>query len=177
MSRLYIPLLLVLIFVFEGVAYEFIPADITQRDLFIIAHWTFVFLVLMALFYDMEYTYYSILAAVIIGLMTDIAYTNIIGVYMFIYALVIYFIHGIRKLLHANFFVAFLLTILGVALVDMGISFVYSFIGVNNMPLTGYMVYRLVPTLIANAIAFIVFYIIFKSRLVKWATVRFDNKK
>lgn len=176
MARIYIPLLLLFLFVIEGVAYDLIPETMLDKGWLIVAHWAFLFLILMALFYDLEHTYYSILAAIIIGLVTDIVYTDIIGVYMFAYGLVIYFVHGIRKVLHANFIVAVFLMIVGVVLADSGTSFVYSFIGVNNMQLTNYLLYRLLPTVIANMLAFIVLYLLFKNRLISWSTDVFDRK-
>ncbi|CQR48006.1 Rod shape-determining protein MreD [Paraliobacillus sp. PM-2] len=176
MSRIYIPLLLLFLFVMEGIAYDFIPSAMLDKGWLFIAHWAFIFIVLMALFYDLEYTYYSILAAVIIGLMTDVIYTDIIGVYMFAYGLVVYLIHGMRKVLHANFFVTLLLVILGVTLVDGGISFVYYFIGINNMLISDYLLQRLLPTLVLNVIVFCILYLIFKNRLSKWSVQRFDTK-
>ncbi len=176
MSRIYIPLFVLFLFVIQGIAYAFIPTFVLEQNWLVIAHWPFIFLVLVALFYDLEYTYYSILGAIIIGLMTDIIYTDIIGVYMFIYGVVIYFVHGMRKVLHANFFVTLLLTIVGLTLVDAGVSSVYSFIGINNMLFVNYLLYRLLPTIIANVIALLVFYPMFKNRLSVWSANRFDSK-
>lgn len=176
MSRIYIPLLLLFLFVIEGIGYDFIPNAMLQQDWLLVAHWAFIFIILMGLFYDLEKTYYSILAAIIIGLMRDIIYTDIIGVYMFAYGLVIYFIHGVRKVLHANFFVTLLLVIVGVTLVDSGVSFAYYSIGINKMMLTDYLVSRLLPTLGFNILFFCLLYPVFKNRLSAWSDNRFSNK-
>ncbi|MFB1051670.1 rod shape-determining protein MreD [Paraliobacillus sp. JSM ZJ581] len=176
MSRIYIPLLLLFLFIMEGIAYDFIPAAVLQKDWLFIANWAFIFLILMALFYDLEHTYYSVLAAIIIGLMRDIIYTDIIGVYMFAYGLVIYFIHGLRKVLHANFLVTLLLVISGLVLVDSGVSFVYYSIGINNMSIINYLSYRILPTLGYNLIAFFALYPIFKKQFLKWSEQRFASK-
>lgn len=176
MSRFYLPLFLLFLLIIEGVAFEFLPMVIIEKNWLLVAHWLFVFLVLIALFYDLEYTYYSILFAIIAGLMVDIIYTDVIGVYMFMYGIMIYFVHGVRKVLHTNFFVACLLTGVGISLVDSGIYLIYSFIGVSKMDGMVYITNRLLPTLTANMIFFLLLYLLFKNKLVQWSAERFDSK-
>lgn len=175
MSRLYLPLFLLFLLVIEGVAFDFLPLIVIEKGWLLAAHWLFVFLVLIALFYDLEFTYYSILFAIISGLMVDLVYTNVIGVYMFMYGITIYFIHGMRKVLHTNFLVASLLTAVGLSLVDGGIYLIYSFIGVSQIDGMMYITNRLLPTLIANMIFFFVLYLLMKKKLVQWAAERFDS--
>ncbi|MDL4841665.1 rod shape-determining protein MreD [Aquibacillus rhizosphaerae] len=177
MQRFYLPLLLLLMVVFEGVALDFVPQSLMAKELLMIPHWLLLFLVMITLFYDLENTYYSLLYAILFGLMIDITYTDVLGVYMFVYALVIYIIHGIRKVLHANFFVALLLSIIAIALADIGIYIIYFFIGINELLWNDYMMIRLIPTLIANSVFFILLYPIIKTRLLNWSQERFDSKK
>lgn len=176
MSRLYLPLMLLFLVVLQGAAFNFIPLIAIEAGLMLVVHWTFTFLVLFTLFYDLEKTYYSIFFAILFGLMIDIVYTNVIGVYMFTYGLVIYFVHAMRKFLHANFFVAILLTLASISLVDLSIYVIYSFIGISGMEITQYFLYRLIPTVIMNTVFFIVFYLVFKRKLVRWSKERFGSK-
>ncbi|GGM27342.1 hypothetical protein GCM10011351_11470 [Paraliobacillus quinghaiensis] len=177
MSRLFLPLFLLLLLVLEGVALDFIPSQIIENDWILVAHWLFIFLVLMTLFYDLEHTYYSVLFAIIFGLMVDIVYTNVIGVYMFMYGFTIYFVHGMSKMLHTNFFVAFLLSAVGISVVDFGIYLIYSFIGISQMDSSVYFTNRLLPSLVANLIFFLILYVSLKKKMVKWSKERFDIKK
>ncbi|MCT2537956.1 rod shape-determining protein MreD [Aquibacillus koreensis] len=177
MQRFYLPSFVLLMLILEGVALDFLPQFLMDKDLLIVPHWMLLFLVLIAIYYDFENTYYAVLYAVIFGLMIDIVSTSVIGVYMFIYALVIYIIHGLRKVLHTNYLVAFLLAVLDVIMVDIGVYIIYFFIGINHMQWNEYMSVRLVPTLIGNMIFFILLYPIFKGKLMKWSSDRFDSKR
>lgn len=176
MSRLYLPLLLLFLLVLQGVVFNFIPNNLIQAGWMFIVHWVFIFLVLFTLFYDLEDTYYSVFFAILFGLMIDVVYTSVIGVYMFSYAIVIYFVHGLRKILHANFYVAFLLSIVSVGLVDFIIYLIYTFIGISDMGMDTYFVYRLLPTIAINLFSFIILHVMFKKKLVRWSNQRFDVK-
>src|SRR5690625_2188645 len=124
MKRLYLPLILFLLMVLEGVALELLPAKLVITNSLIIPHWVFVFLVFIAIFYDEENTYFSILYVVIFGLLIDIVYTGVLGVYMFSYAVSVYFVYGLRKMLHANIYGTLLLGFIGIVLADIAINLI-----------------------------------------------------
>ncbi|WP_193433359.1 rod shape-determining protein MreD [Virgibacillus necropolis] len=168
MRRLYLPLVLFFFVILEGVAIELLPASFVMSDLLIIPHWVFIFLLYIALFYDNDRTYFSVLYGAIFGLLIDIVYTGVLGVYMFAYAFTIYVMHGIRKLLHSNIYVTILLGIIGILFADFTIYLVYSVVGLTDMVLEDYMLYRLLPTIIANLLFLLVLYPITKNRLSKW---------
>src|SRR5690625_651119 len=100
MKRLYLPLILFLFMVLEGVALELLPANLVMSNSIIVPHWVFIFLAFIAIFFDEENTYYSILYAVIFGLLIDVVYTGVLGVYMFSYAVSVYVIYGLKKMIH-----------------------------------------------------------------------------
>ncbi|MEN1970481.1 rod shape-determining protein MreD [Lentibacillus sp. N15] len=168
MKRLLLPLILFLIVILEGVALELLPARLVTGELLIIPHWAFIFLVCVTIFYDKENTYTSVLYAVIFGLLIDIVYTGILGVYMFIYALVIYIVHGLKKLLHANFYVTLLLGFIGIMLSDMLIYIIYSVIDITETTFHHYFIYRFIPTVLANLLFLLVLYPLVKKPLEKW---------
>ncbi|WP_172840505.1 rod shape-determining protein MreD [Virgibacillus phasianinus] len=168
MKRLYLPLILFVFVILEGVAIELLPPSFVINDLLIIPHWVFVFLLYMAIFYDNDRTYFSVLYGAIFGMMIDIVYTGILGVYMFAYAFIIYIVSGIRKLLHGNIYVMILLGIFGISLTDFAIFLIYSVVGLTNMMLADYLLYRLLPTVIANLLFLLVLYPFTKNRLLKW---------
>src|SRR5690625_6852625 len=74
----------------------------------IVPHWVFIFLAFIAIFFDEENTYYSILYAVIFGLLIDVVYTGVLGVYMFSYAVCVYVFYGLMKMFHSNIYGSFL---------------------------------------------------------------------
>ncbi|GAA4064599.1 rod shape-determining protein MreD [Amphibacillus indicireducens] len=177
MSRIYLPLILALLIILQGATANLIPASFDAAGWIVVIHGCFLFLVLIKLFYDLETTYYALLAALFVGLIIDIIYTDIIGVYMFSYALMIYFVHGMRKILQTNFYVATLLTAVSLGLVDSLLYFIYHFIGVTQMEMSDYFYYRLMPTVAINLILFFVLYLLFRKTLIKWSDERFDLEK
>ncbi|WP_407269600.1 rod shape-determining protein MreD [Radiobacillus sp. PE A8.2] len=177
MNRFYLPLLLLLLLAAEGVALDLLPTTLDAYEWMIVPHWVLVFLVMVAVLYDQEYTYISILYAIVFGLLFDIVYTDVLGVYMFTYAIVIYAIHGLNKLLHTSFIIAILFTTIAIALADFGVYFIYLTIGINSIDWQTYAVVRLLPTLTANLVFFVCLYPMLKGKLIKWSAERFDTKK
>lgn len=168
MKRLWVPFILFLIVILEGVALELLPARLVNGDLLIIPHWAFVYLVYVLIFYDKEDTHTSVFYAAIFGLMIDIVYTGILGVYMFTYALVVYIVHGLKSLLHANFYVTLLLGVLGIALSDFMIYFVFLIIDITDITIKHYIIYRFIPTILANLLFLVILYPFVRQPLIRW---------
>ncbi|WP_368652203.1 rod shape-determining protein MreD [Ornithinibacillus sp. 4-3] len=169
MKRLLLPLILFLLTVLEGVALDLLPTSIVTGSLFIIPHWVFILLFFIAIFYDRENTGYAILYAIIFGLLIDLVYTGVLGIYMFTYAFVIYLVHEIRKLVLNNFYVTVILGIFGMILVDIGIYLIYSVIGIAHLMWTDYLLYRLLPTVTANIAFLLILYPFARKVLLKWS--------
>ncbi|MBP1947673.1 rod shape-determining protein MreD [Virgibacillus litoralis] len=168
MKRIIIPLVLFSFLVLEGVALELLPISLAKSDLVIVPHWVFVFLLFLAIFYDRENTYFSVLYGLLFGLLIDIVYTGVLGVYMFSYALVIYIIHGLTKMLHANFFVSLLLGMIGLILCEVIINAIYTVVGISDMIWKDYLIYRMAPTVIANILFLAALYPIMFKKLSSW---------
>ncbi|GGJ84120.1 rod shape-determining protein MreD [Lentibacillus kapialis] len=168
MRRLLIPLILFLLLIMEGVALEILPASLLNGDLVFVSHWIFMFLILVAIFYDRESTFFSVFYGLLFGLLTDIVYTGILGVYMFSYGLGAYIVHGMTKLLHANIFVTILLGMAGLVFVEIFNKFVFSVIGISDLTWKAYLIERLTPTIIANILFLLIIYPFFVKWLVEW---------
>src|SRR5699024_190326 len=166
--KLYLPLILLIIVIFEGVAINLLPTALILTDYLIIAHWVLVFLVYIAIYYDTESTYYSVLYAILFGLLIDILYTGILGVYMFSYATVIYVIHGLQKLLQRNFFVLLLLGFTAIVSADFLIYAMYYVVGITEMAGQDYLMQRLVPTILANFLFLLILFPIIKKSITRW---------
>ncbi|MGX9932056.1 rod shape-determining protein MreD [Virgibacillus salarius] len=168
MKRLYLPLILFLLLVLEGVALELLPGYLLTSDLLIVPHWVLIFLVFIAIFYDKDQTYFSVLYALLFGLLIDIVYTDVLGVYMFSYALIIYAVHGFKKLLHGNIYVAMLLGVCGIALADVSIHLIYTVIGKTDMVWKAYLMHRMLPTIGSNLVFLLMLYPIVVKKLTTW---------
>lgn len=173
MKRLYIPLLLFLLLIVEGVGLDLLP--FSNIDIIIVPHFILMFLVLVTIFYDKENTYTSVVYSIIFGLLIDIVYTGVLGVYMFSYAIVIYLVHKLKRLMHTNFFVTLFLGAITLILVENAIYIIYSVIDINNMLWVDFLLYRLLPTMLANLIFLMILYPIVVKRLSKW--IKEDDSK
>jgi rod shape-determining protein MreD len=168
MKRIYPPLILFLLLVLEGVALELLPAKFVMGSTLIIPHWIFIYLVFVAVFYDEENTHFSVLYGAVFGLLTDIVYTGVLGVYMFSYAVSAFVIYGMRKMLHDNLPALLLLSFTGIVLADVMIHVIYMVIGITDMAWDNYLIARLLPTVLANLLFLIVLYPLFRNQLLKW---------
>jgi len=166
--HLYIPITLFLLLVVEGVNGQLLASFLLDSDTQLVPHWLFIFLILIAIFYDRETTYFSVVYSVIFGLFIDIVYTDILGVYMFVYGIVTYIVHTLKKHFRENFTVTILLGVIGIILVELAINTIYLFIGVAQFEWSHYFYFRLLPTVLANMIFLIICYPFFKNRLLSW---------
>ncbi|WP_284139723.1 MULTISPECIES: rod shape-determining protein MreD [unclassified Virgibacillus] len=165
MKRLYIPLILFLLLVLEGVALDFLPTTFFHAHLMVVPHWVLLFLICVAMFYERENVHIATFYAVLFGMLIDIVYTDVLGVYMFIYGVAVYIVRSLTKYLHANFYVAILFTILIVGIADTAIYIIYTVIGITDIQWDTYVIYRLSPSIIANIIFMCLLYPLVVKRL------------
>ncbi|MFD2046218.1 rod shape-determining protein MreD [Ornithinibacillus salinisoli] len=168
MKRLFLPLILFVFLVFEGVAIELLPESLVGSSLLIIPHWVLITLIYITIFYDLKDTYHSIVYALVFGLLIDIVYTGVLGVYMFTYAIVTYIIHSLMKLLHSNFYATILAGTLAIAFADMAIYVIYLVVGITALPWNDYLMIRLIPTVLANQMFLLLLYPLIAKRLSIW---------
>src|SRR5699024_12722093 len=93
MKRLLLPLILFIRFVMEVVAIYLLPPSLSSEHMLIAGHCVFMFLILISLLYDPEETFFAIIYGICFGLLTDVVYTGVLGVYMFIYPMTLYLLH------------------------------------------------------------------------------------
>ncbi|MBH0230016.1 rod shape-determining protein MreD [Halobacillus yeomjeoni] len=169
MRRYFIALICLFLLVLQGMAMSLLPSNLVYSDLLMTPHWILGFLILIAIFYDRDDTYYSVWHALLFGLLVDVVYTGVLGVYMVTYGIVTYIIHRLNQSVHAGLVSASLLTIVGIALADTILYIIYSFVSITSMTWGNYAWLRLLPTLAANMIFFILLYPLVKDRISSWS--------
>lgn len=175
MKRVYLPIILFLLLVLEGVSLDLLPTFLLNSHTLIIPHWVFVLLLFITVFYDDEDTYYAVFYCIIFGLLIDVVYTGVLGIYMFSYAFVIYIIQEVKRLIHENFYAVLFLGGIGILGVDLSIYMIYKMVGLTDMLWNDYLLFRLLPTMLANLIFLIILYPIMKKYLVKWGNERVSS--
>lgn len=169
MRKIYVPLILFFLVVLEGVSQDLLPESISSNDIILVSHWVFIFLILIASFFDENNSFYALVFALIFGLLIDIVYTDLLGIYMFAYTITIFIYQQTIRYFQTNFIMVFLFTILSLFLVDHIIYLLYMVIGKISLPWKVYFFQRMLPTLLANIVFFLILFPIFKNRLLFWS--------
>ncbi|MGA9225055.1 MAG: rod shape-determining protein MreD, partial [Mesobacillus sp.] len=78
-----------------------------------------------------------------------------IGIYLFLFPLIAYLFANMLRILQINILIVSALTIIGIALLEVGVYELMHLINITNLDFSTYISIRFVPTLILN-LAFIV---------------------
>jgi len=169
MKRLVLVLILFSLLVIEGIAIDLLPLRLLETEILIVPHWLFMFLIVVAIFFDKSHTFYAVAYSIVFGILIDIVYADILGVYMFVYAVSVYIAQMLKRLFITNFLVSCIIAMVTISLVEIQIYIVYSFVGTIDLSFMFFMTHRLLPTVVANLLFFLLVYFIFSKRLVRWS--------
>lgn len=168
MRHFILQVILFLLLISEGIALDLLPASLTSSDTLIVPHWVFIFLLLIGLFFDTNDTFYSILYGVIFGLLIDVVYTGVLGIYMFIYPFALYVGHLLKRLLQTNIHMTMLIALVTMIIIEVFLMFVFSIVGMVETTASNFIMRRLLPTLLANLLFLIPVYLISVKTLKTW---------
>ena len=155
-------LCLFIILVFEGVALELLPERIINANIIVVPHWILMFLIVFTMFYETKRVFLFVIYATAFGLLVDIVYTDIIGVYMFAYALSIYAVTLMTRLLQENVVMAVIMSTAALLITEGVISTIYTLLGITKVYWLDNLSMRLIPTIIANIVLLLIIYPLLK---------------
>jgi rod shape-determining protein MreD len=92
------------------------------------------------------------LFGIVFGLLHDIVYIEVIGIYLFSYGILAYLINKAMKVLHGNALIVLFLTILSIAVLEFYVYGMNYLIGTTKMSLYHFTTLRLLPTLALNSV-------------------------
>ncbi|EIT85340.1 cell-shape determining protein [Fictibacillus macauensis ZFHKF-1] len=164
MSKFILPLVTYLAFIIEGTVIQTVTPEHYGYSYILIPHFSFVFIVLMACYLPPRV---SLIYALIFGLLTDLMYTDLIGIYMFSTALVAYLITVLSRYMFSNFLIAVVLSAGGVAGLEFLVYGLNTLVGVAHGSIQAFMYDRLIGTLILNMVFTILLYYPFMKLLRK----------
>ncbi|MFD2446217.1 rod shape-determining protein MreD [Bacillus sp. CGMCC 1.16607] len=154
MSRFLPFVLFFLFFIFESLFIELFPAKLFHKDWIIVPHFLVAGILLLTIYGNRKL---GIWYGLLFGLLFDIVYTEIIGVYLFMIPLTAYFVSKMMKILQSNIIIATFVVLLGIALMEIVVFEMNFLIHVTSMPFPQYVSMRLLPTLVLNFIFIILF--------------------
>ncbi|WKB36837.1 rod shape-determining protein MreD [Terrilactibacillus sp. S3-3] len=164
MKQIKLFLFLFVLFIFEGtVMTVFSPGGIWDRVQLVP---NFVMVLFLWFPFFITAVWHCAMLFFFFGLLGDIVYTSVLGVYAFCMGFTVYFIASLSKLFNMNVLVVLVAAILGVCLLQTEVYFIYHLIGVTNQTFLAFLVRHLPPTLILNAAFTILIYYPFRRFLI-----------
>lgn len=157
----WIPVLVIIFFCVESQFVNFIPSRLFSQYWIIVPRFLFLLLIFITVYYDKKL---GLIYALVTGLIMDIVFIDILGIYLFWYPVTIFLVSILMKNWHANLFIVAFVSLLAITFVEFGIYGFFSILQIANMPLKFFVSHRLFPTLGAN----LAFYILFSYSLKKY---------
>lgn len=156
MRKFFLPIILSFLFILESIFVELFSNVLSKSEWILVPRFLIVACILLTIYGSKKQ---GIIYGLIFGLLFDIVYTEILGIYLFMFPIVAYLVSQFMRILQANVFITCLVTTIGVALLELGVYEMNFLIKITDMDFTTFAYNRLFPTLILNlAFTIIVIY-------------------
>lgn len=153
MKKLIFPILLTFLFILEGQIVTIWNADLYSNGNIFVPRFLIIALLFYATYCNQTVAiYYSIL----FGLLFDITYTEVIGVYSFGFPVIVFLINQLVKILQSHVLILSFLSLCGIVLLEYYVYFLFILVNVTDMTHAIFFHNRLIPTLIINGIFIII---------------------
>ncbi|RSD23306.1 rod shape-determining protein MreD [Mesobacillus subterraneus] len=152
MIRFLLPALFAFLFILESLFVELIPAELFNSDRILAPHFLMAGILFLTAYLSPKH---GIIYGLIFGFLFDVVYTEIIGIYLFVFPFIAYLFANMIRVLQTNILVVSILSLAGIALLEIGVYQLMLLIKITDLDFSTYVKIRLVPTLILN-LAFII---------------------
>ncbi|MFC4320947.1 rod shape-determining protein MreD [Litchfieldia salsa] len=149
MKRLILPIILLFLFILESIFVDVLPASFIMEDHLLVPHFLFVTIVFISIRGNRNE---GMLLGAIYGLMFDIVYTGILGLYLFSFPLIAYVISKLAGILQNHIVIISILSIVSVVILEFFVFGVNSLIGYTTITMNTFIERRLISTAILNGI-------------------------
>ena len=99
MKKAFLPIIISLCFLFESIFVELLPAELFKSSRILVPHFLMVTIIFVTIYISPKH---GIMYGFIFGILFDIVYTEIIGIYLFMFPLVAYITSWIMRILQTN---------------------------------------------------------------------------
>ena len=148
MKKFLLPLLFLFLFLLESLFAQYTPHEVFGHSYILAPHFLFAGILFLTIYAGRKY---GIIYAAIFGLLFDIVWIEIIGIYFFLFPFIAYLISKIMHVLQTNIIVAFLVSLVGIALLELGVYEMDFLIHITTLEFMSFLEMRLYPSLILNA--------------------------
>lgn len=173
MNRFFLPFLVFIVFISESLFVNFIAVQPLLRQWLLSPRFVLIVLIFMTVYLNKKQ---GMMYGAIFGMLYDVAFTDILGVYMFGLPAICYIISKIMKILQNNIIVVSLTAAFGVAILEFYIYGINLLVHVTTMPLNEFLTLRLYPTLVLSIVFCILFSYLLKKRFQKLSLHYTDDR-
>lgn len=147
MVRFLIPFVAVVLFLLEPEFALFSPIDWRGETVYFVPRFVILYLIFISIYYSRKR---ACLYGLIFGLLYDVFYIDIIGLYSFLYPVVCFIAGSSVKFIHQHLSVTTILSLILVAIMEVVLYYFFYFIQFTTIPVGEFLSNRLLPTIIAN---------------------------
>lgn len=147
MRRFILPFLVFFSFISESTFAHLVHFSFVSEDFIYVPRFILIFVIFISVYLNRTQ---GMLFGFIFGLLHDIIYIEVIGIYLFTYGFLAYLISKAMKVLHGHVLIVLFLTLLSIAVLEYYVYGINYLIGTTNMTLYHFTTLRLLPTLVLN---------------------------
>lgn len=166
MRKFLLPVLFITCFLLESVFIELLPEKYFHHENILVPHLVMIALVFLTIYGSRNL---GLLYSFIFGLVYDVIYIEIIGIYLCMFPLMSYIISKIMKVLQNNLLIMTVVTLFGIALLELGVYEMNLLIHQTSMNFSTFAASRLLPTIVLNLVFILIFAYPFKRQFEKLA--------
>lgn len=149
MVRWMLPAIAVVLFLVEPTFSMLSPIRMGENALIIVPRFLILFLIFVAVYYNRKRAY---IYAALFGLLYDVIYIDVIGLYTGLYVGVCFIAAWCVKFIHQHILIVTILAMLLMSVMEIILYYFYGFTGVTDMSIMEFLLHRLLPTVGANFI-------------------------
>ncbi|HWJ78676.1 MAG TPA: rod shape-determining protein MreD [Niallia sp.] len=172
MSKFLIGCLISLMFILESIFLELLPANVYDKNWIVVPYFLFITILFFSIYGSRNV---GIIYGFVFGLLFDIVYTEILGIYFFAFPFIIYICNKIMKAFHQNVFVVSVVSLLGITALEIIVYEIIKVIHLTTMDFSSFLYLRLIPTLLLNLIFIVIVAYPYKRYFEKYAQTMRDN--
>ena len=166
MKKFLLPLLFLFLFLLESLFVQYTPHEVFGQSYILVPHFLFAGILFLTIYSGRKY---GIIYGAIFGLLFDIVWIEIIGIYFFLFPFIAYLISKIMHVLQTNIIVAFLISLVGIALLELGVYEMDFLIHITTLEFMSFLEMRFYASLILNAVFLLIASYPFKRQFEKFA--------
>lgn len=154
MKRFFLPFLVLFAFICESSFAHLVHFSFVSEDYIFIPRFVLIFVIFITVYLNRTQ---GMVLGFFFGLLHDIVFIEVIGIYLFAYGILAYLIYKAMKVLHGHILIVWLLIVLSISVLEFYVYGVNYLIGATNISLYKFTTLRLLPTLSLNLVVAILF--------------------